>query len=276
MAEIHPTAIIDRRAEFGDDVSVGAYAIIKGPVVLGRGTVVFEHSIIEGNTTTGEHCKLGPAAYIGLPPQHLKHDGAGTSVILGNHVTVRETAQIHRSITPGLEHATRLGDRCFVMAGAHVGHDCVLGEDVILANAVLLGGHCNIGNKVFLGGGATIHQFCSIGRLSIIGGNECFTHDVPPFAAVRYRGLKGYNAIGCKRSGMSRESIHAVRGAYYCLHANRTMPAAVAAIRETVELVPEVQEILKFIASSKRGILTSGRPRNSGQETGTVRDDVFD
>jgi UDP-N-acetylglucosamine acyltransferase len=145
------------------------------------------------------------------------------------------------------------------MVGSHVGHDSIVGNDVILANAALLGGHTRLADRVFVGGGATIHQFVQIGRLSIIAGNEAFTHDAPPFSATRYGGLKGYNAIGCKRSGMSRESIFAVRAAYRCIHTHRTMTGAIAAIRAHVPQVPEVLEILDFMAHATRGILPSVR-----------------
>jgi UDP-N-acetylglucosamine acyltransferase len=144
-----------------------------------------------------------------------------------------------------------------LMAGSHVAHDCVVGENVVMANGATLGGHCVVGTQAFLAGGAMIHQFVRIGRLAIVSGNEALTHDAPPFSAVRYRGLKGYNAVGCKRAGMSRETIHAVRAAFYCLHMNRTLPSAVAAIRKTVPLLPEIKELLEFLSTSRRGVLGS-------------------
>ena len=155
MSEIHPTAIVDPRAVLADDVQIGAFAIIKAGVELGPGTIVFESTHIHGNTVIGKNCRIGPAAYIGLPPQHLKHDGAGTRLVIGDNVVIRETATVHRSIYPGPEFATRIGDGCMLMVGCHVGHDSDVGKDVILANAVLLGGHVSVGERAFLGGGAT-------------------------------------------------------------------------------------------------------------------------
>jgi UDP-N-acetylglucosamine acyltransferase len=257
MREIHPTAIVDRRAELADDVTVGAYTIIKGAVVVGPGTVIEEHCHVQGSTTVGQNCRIGPGAFVGLAPQHLKYDGSDTRAIIGDEVIIRETATIHRSLYPDPDHATRVGSRCMLMAGSHVAHDCIVGEDVMMANGATLGGHCVVGSRAFLAGGAMVHQFVRIGRLAIISGNEAITHDAPPFCAVRYRGLKGYNAVGCKRSGMSRQTIHAVRTAFYCLHMNRTMPAAIAAIRRTVPMLPEIQELLDFLSSSKRGVLGS-------------------
>jgi UDP-N-acetylglucosamine acyltransferase len=261
MSEIHPTALIDRRAELAADVSVGAYSVIKAGVTVASGTAIAEHCIIDGNTIIGNRCQIGPAAYLGLPPQHLKFDGKGSFLILGNEVIVREMVSAHRSIKPGIENATRIGNRCMLMGGSHVGHDCQMGEDIILANTSLLGGHVIVGDRVFVGGGATVHQFVRIGRLSIISGNEALTHDVPPFAAMRYRGLKGYNAIGCKRSGMSTSAITAIRSAFRRIHKNRTVPAAVESIRREVPQLPEIREILDFLTSTKRGILPSLRFR---------------
>jgi UDP-N-acetylglucosamine acyltransferase len=257
MREIHPTAIVDRRAELADDVVVGAYSIIKAGVIVGPGTAIQEHCHIHGNTTIGQRCQIGPAAFVGLPPQHLKYDGAVTRAIIGDDVIIRETASIHRSLYPDPERATRVASRCMLMAGSHVAHDCVVGEEVMMANGATLGGHCVVGTRAFLGGGAMIHQFVRIGRLAIISGNEAITHDVPPFSAARYRGLKGYNAVGCKRAGMSRETIHAVRSAFYCLHMNRTVPGAMDAIRKNVPMVPEIKELLEFLSTTKRGVLGS-------------------
>lgn len=260
MPLIHPTAIIDSRAELAEDVRVDAYAVVEGRVIVGVGTRIRSHSIVQGHTVLGANCQIGPAAYVGLDPQHLKFDGSETSLFVGDHVVIREGASVHRAFKPGAEHATRIGNRCFLMANSHVAHDCRLGEDVVLANAVLLGGHVVVGDRVFLGGGCGVHQFVQIGRLAMIGGNESISRDVPPFAAVRYGGLKGYNAIGCRRAGISQESIHAIRDAYFCLHTHRSTPAAVKAIKAlSAAHLPEVQEILAAIFSAKRGIQPSVR-----------------
>ena len=148
------------------------------------------------------------------------------------------------------------------MAGAHVGHDCVLESDVVLANTVLLGGHCTVGRKAFLGGSCGVHQFVRIGRLAMVAGNESISQDVPPFAAVRYGGLKGYNAIGCRRDGSDQPTLVAIRAAFRCLQVHRLVCDAVAAIQETVPNLPHVRELLSFIASSKRGIAPSSARRS--------------
>jgi UDP-N-acetylglucosamine acyltransferase len=257
MGKIHPTAIVEAAVELGEDVSIGAYCIIKGRVQIGAGTVVQEHSHIHGHTVLGRKCRIGPAAYVGLDPQDLKYKGAETSLVVGDEVIIRETASVHRSTISDATHATRIGDRSFIMVSAHVGHDCTLGNDVVLANGVLLAGHVQIGERAFLGGGFALHQFCRIGRLCVVAGNEAINQDVPPFAAIRNGSLKGYNAVGCRRAGISGEASRAIRAAYQRLRHHRQMSDAIAAIRAEVPLTSEVQEILDFIATSKRGIVPS-------------------
>jgi UDP-N-acetylglucosamine acyltransferase len=259
MPKIHPTAVIDPKAELANDVEIRAYVIIEGRVTIGAGTVVHPHSVIQGHTVLGAACKIGPAAYVGMDPQHLGFKGIETSLYIGDGSIVRETAQVHRAFTSGEKNATRLGQRCFIMSGAHVGHDCKLADDVILASGALLGGHCCLGTRVFIGGGAALHQFLQVGRLAIISGLETVTRDVLPFAAVRYGGFKGYNAIGCRRAGLSRDAIRGIRLAYRCIHTNRTTPAAMAAIECIEPMVDEVREILDFAKGSKRGLQPSVR-----------------
>ena len=179
---------------------------------------------------------------------------------MGDNVIVREGASIHRSFKPGEEHATRIGDGCFFMATSHVAHDCQVGNDVVMANGSMLGGHVTVGDRVFLGGGTGVHQFVQIGRLVIVSGNEGVSRDIPPFAAMRYGGLKGYNAIGCRRAGIPKPSIHALRRVFQILHQTRTIPASIRLIREGEDAnVPEVVELLNFIANSKRGIVPGVR-----------------
>jgi UDP-N-acetylglucosamine acyltransferase len=260
MPQIHPTAIVDPRAQLADDVRIEAYAIVEGAVTLGPGTHVKSHSVLKGHSILGANCQVGPGAYVGMDPQHLKFDGSETSLIIGDNVVMRESVSIHRAFKPGAEHATRIGNGCFFMATSHVGHDCHVGNDVILANGTMLGGHVTVGDRAFIGGGTAIHQFCQVGRLVIMSGNEAISRDVPPFSALKYGGLKGYNAIGCRRAGIRQASIQALRRAFRLLHANRTTPGAVAAIRESADAsVPEVIELLSFIAGSKRGLQPSVR-----------------
>ena len=257
---IHPTAIVGSEARIAPDVTVGAYCVIRGQVNIGAGSVVLDHSVIYGPTVIGRNCRIGPAAYVGMDPQHMRFvpdPAAPTYLVIGDNVIVREGARLARSTAPGLDHATRIGDNCFIMGAAHVGHDCVLEPHVILADDVLLGGHCRIGERTFLGGGCTVHQVVRVGRLVVVAGNEAFSQDVPPFAAVRYGRLKGYNAIGCRRAGLDPRAIHAIRGCYNRLRKHRTTTAALSAIRAELPDLPEVREFVEAIECSRRGIVAS-------------------
>lgn len=265
MPTIHSTAIVVPAAELADDVQVGPYAIISAGVTIGAGTVIDSHSVIHGPTVIGAGCKIGPGAYLGMEAQHLEFLKRPQEVrqqswlVVGDNVIVRETANIHRSTKPGRENATRVGNHCMIMGGSHIAHDCVLADYVIMANGALMGGHCTVGERAFLGGGSTLHQFDRVGRLAIIAGNEQVGHDVPPFAAMFYGGLKGYNAVGCRRAGLSRESIHALRAAYRCIHTHRTMPSVLAAIADEGLDTIEVRELVEFIKTTRRGIQPSVR-----------------
>lgn len=265
MPKIHSTAIIDPRAILGADVSVGPYTLIEGPVEIGARTIVHSHCVLKGPTRIGADCEIGPAAHVGTDPQHLNYDRAQeTWLTVGDRTVIRESVSVHRATKPGIESATRVGDGCLLMSCSHVGHDTRLGNNVILANAVLLAGHVSIGDNAFLAGGAGVHQFVRIGRLAILSGNEIATRDVPPFAAVRYGGLKGYNAIGCKRAGIARPGIFAIRRAYHCYHTHRTLPSAVQAIRDNCPDLPEIREMLAFLTSSRRGMHPSVRFFHAG------------
>lgn len=267
MPKIHPTAIVDPKAELADDVEVGAFAIIKANVKIGPGTIVLDRTHIQGPTEIGQRCKLGPLAFIGLDPQHLRYNGQATRLIIGDDVIIREMANIHRAYLSGPDDATRIGNRCFLMGSTHVGHDCRVGDDVILSGGAMLAGHCVVGDRVFVGGGAALHQFCRVGRLAIIAGKEACSRDIPPFAAARYGGLKAYNAIGCRRGGISQQSIHAIRAAYFCLHHNRVLSHAIEEIRATIPQTHEVRELVEFLTSTKRGIAPSVHFRRPFQDT---------
>ena len=260
MPKIHPTAIVDPRATLAEDVSVGPYTIIEGAVEIGPRTVIHAHCVLKGPTRIGSDNQIGPAAYVGGDPQHLLHDQSlETWLVIGDHNIIREAASLHRATKPGIENATRVGNNCLFMSCSHVAHDAVVGNRAIFANGALTAGHVQIGDGVFLSGGVGIHQFVRIGRLAIVGGNEITTADIPPFAAARYGALKGYNAIGCKRAGIPKPSLFAIRKVYHCFHNNRMMPAVIQAIKDTCPPVPEVQEFLDFVATSKRGIHRSVR-----------------
>ena len=257
MTNIHPSAIVDPRAQLGEGVRVGPMCIIQGSVTLGEGTQVHAHTIIGGTTRIGRRCQIGPGAYVGLDPQHHNYDGRETCLHIGDDTVIREGASIHRGMAEGPEQGTHVGSHCFMMACAHVGHDCRVADHVTLANAVLLGGYVEVGGGAFIGGGTVVHQFVRIGRLVIVAGGEAISKDIPPFAAVRYGGMKAYNAIGCRRAGIDRKHLRAIRAAYRQIHAHRSFADAMSAVDPAEMEIPVVRELFEFGQQTRRGIISS-------------------
>jgi UDP-N-acetylglucosamine acyltransferase len=276
MVSIHPTAIIDGEVTIGTGTTVGPYVIIRGRVEIGQGVNIDAHSVIEGHAEIGDGCRIGPAAFVGTAPQHRRHDPAlPTWVVIGPRTVVREGASVHRATATGRENATRVGTDCYLMCHSHVGHDCTVGDGVTLANATLLGGHVTVGDGAFLGGGSVFHPHVRVGRLAVVAGNEPVSHDVPPFAAVRYGGLKAYNAVGCRRAGMSQRSVHALRRAFNRLAHDRVIGCALAAVERDEPVDPAVAELLRFVRDSHRGIVPAcgaeGGRRDDGPNSGPWR-----
>jgi UDP-N-acetylglucosamine acyltransferase len=252
---VHPTAIVGPNVSIEDGVSIGPYCVIEGRVTIGAGSTILSHSIINGTTLIGSKCRIGPHAVVGADPQHTGYKGKETYLVVEDNVTVREFATLHRATRPGLENATRVGSGSMLMVGSHVAHDCRLGENVTLANAVQLAGHVTVGDRAFIGGGTVIHQFVRIGRLAMIGGGEAVSKDVLPFGAVFLGGHKGYNAVGCRRAQINPETIHHIRAAFQEFH-NQVSPlkAARNLRSDGNRVIPEVREVIEFIESSRRGI----------------------
>lgn len=251
-------------------MTVGPHCVLTGKIKIGDRTRVLTDSIIEGAAVIGADCRIGPKAAVGTEPNHRGYDAAATEswTVLDDQVDAREFVTVHRATKPGLENATRVGRHCMLMACSHVGHDCRLGENVILANAVLLGGHVTVGTSAFLGGGAVFHQFCRVGRLAMVGGGEIIVKDVLPFAAFRDGGHRAYNVVGCRRAKLTAAAIRDIRSAFMTLHAHRSVPQAAAALRAERgdAMSDEVREIVDFIASSKRGVHASVSGASDGDE----------
>ncbi len=255
---IHPTAIISPKAELAEDVTIEAYSIIGPDVSIGSGTVVGQHIVIDGKTTIGENNRVYPFVSIGLSPQDLTYADEETSVIIGNNNIIRENVTIHRGTARG-EGTTRIGDGVFLMAYAHVAHDCRLGNGVLMANAATLGGHVKVGEFAVIGGIVAIHQFVRIGEYSCIGGFSGVRMDIPPYmlatGAVGAK-LYGPNVIGLRRHGFSTKSIQAIKKFYKIFFRSRLkLKEAVQKVREEIEPLPEVEKLIEFVtSSSKRGL----------------------
>ncbi|KAF0171688.1 MAG: UDP-N-acetylglucosamine acyltransferase [Rhodobacteraceae bacterium] len=257
-ARIHPAAVVEPGAVIGAGCVIGPFALIGPEVVLAAGVEVKSHAVVTGWTDIGEGTVVFPFACVGEVPQDLKFNGERTRLIVGARCRIREGATLNTG-TEGGGGVTRVGDDCLLMTGAHVGHDAVLGNRVILANQVAIAGHCQIGDDVIVGGLSGIHQWVRVGRGAIIGAVTMVTNDVLPYGLVQGpRGvLDGLNLVGLKRRGVERGDISAMRAAFQALSQGEGsfLDRARRLAEETDS--PYVREMTDFILSaSDRSFLT--------------------
>jgi UDP-N-acetylglucosamine acyltransferase len=246
---IHPAAIIHDGAQIGADVQVGPYCIVGPQVKIGDRTVLKSHVVIEGVTEIGADGMIHPFACLGGAPQHLAHKGEPTKLIVGDRVLVREHVIMHTGTEKG-GGITVAGNDCMFMAGSGIAHDCILGNNVIMANQASIGGHVQVGDFVFLGGSCAVHQFARLGRYSFIGGGAIVTKDVIPYGSVwgNHARLEGLNLVGLKRRGFSRELILALRTAYRMMFAEEgTFQERLDDVLENFSDIDQVVEIVRFI-----------------------------
>lgn len=254
--DIHPTAIIDPKAELEKGVIVGPYCIIKEEVKIKKGTKLISHVIIEGNTEIGENCTIYPFTTIGLPPQDLKYKGEKTGVKIGNNNIIREYITIHRASIGG-DGVTSIGNDNFLMAYVHIAHDCKIGNSVIMANLATLAGHVIVEDYAVIGGVVAIHQFTRIGAYAMVGGFSGVGQDIPPYtiASGARAKLFGLNTIGLKRHGFSDETINNLKKAYKILFREKiTLKDAIKKIQDSIPQTKEINHLIEFIKQNKRGI----------------------
>ena len=265
MPQIHPTAIVAPGAALADDVIVGPYCMIGENVVLAAGVSVRSHAVVDGRTTVGEDTRIFPFASIGLEPQDLKYRGEASELVIGRNNRIREYVKMNPG-TVGGGMVTRVGDNCLFMVGAHVAHDCQIGNDVIMANNATLGGHVIVDDYAILGGLSAVHQYVRIGKHAMIGGMSGVERDVIPYGQVmgdRAR-LCGLNIIGMQRRGFSREDIQGLRNAYHFLFSSDgTLSDRVNETAERFTGIGPVDDIIDFIrADSSRAIC---QPKGSNE-----------
>ena len=258
MAAVHPTSIVERGAELGEDVSIGAYCTIGPDVELGDGVAVAAHVAIAGRTRIGARTRIHPFASLGQPPQHFGYKGEATLLSIGTDNIIREHVTMNTGTAAG-GGETRIGNHGFFMVGIHVAHDCRIGDRVIMANNATLGGHVTIGDDVVIGGLSAVHQFVRIGRQAMIGGMSGIVQDVVPFAlAVGSRArLVGLNVVGLRRRGMAADDIRRLRTAYGQLFDGPgCLSQRIDAVAAGAADSGPVMELLEFIRGpSKRGLL---------------------
>ena len=255
MASIHPTAIVDPAAQLADTAEIGPYCVVGGDVRIGAGTRLMSHVVIDGCTTIGDGCTIFPFASLGTRTQDLKYKGGRPRVEIGNRTTVREYVTVNQATFDG--GLTRVGDDCLLMACSHVAHDCILGNRVILANAVGLAGHVIVEDQAIVGGITGVHQFVRIGRLAIIGGCAKVVKDVPPFMMADGNPLEvgTLNLIGLERAGFAESTVQALKQAFRLLYRqNLNTTQALERIRTEVPFLPEIGQLLAFVQGSERGI----------------------
>lgn len=257
---IHPTAVIHPSCEMAEEVSIGPYAVIGEGVRIGKGSQIGPHAVIEGNTEIGSGCLIGAGAVLGAPAQDVKYKGAPSYAKIGAGTIVREFASVHRSSLEG--QTTIIGERCFLMAYSHVGHDCQVGSDVVLTNYAGLSGFVAVEDGAILSGYAGVHQFNRIGRFAIIAGMSGVTKDVIPYVIAEGRPAvaRGVNTIGLRRHQIPASVRQDIQRAYKILfHSGLNVSQALDRIRSEVESGEEIRHLLEFIEKSERGILSAGK-----------------
>jgi UDP-N-acetylglucosamine acyltransferase len=265
--KIHPSAIVEPGAQLAAEVEIGPYACIGAEVEIGPRTIVQSHAVIEGAVRIGADSHIGHGAIIGDLPQDLSFKpGTRSSVEIGKRNVIREHVTIHRGTAP--DSATRVGDDNFLMAGAHLGHNCTLGSRIIIANNCLLGGYVAVDDGAFLGGGCVFHQFMRIGRLAITQGRSGFSKDIPPFclAANRNR-VAGLNVLGLRRAGFTAEQRAEIREAFRLLYESGLNVKQALARAEERDWSQLARSFFDFVAGAqRRGICGFTRTRSAEEE----------
>ena len=252
MASIHPTAIIDSRAEIHETARIGPFTVIEEGVVVGPRCRIGPHCHLIGETVLAEDNRLHAGVVLGDSPQDLSYRDAPTGLRVGRGNTFREHVTVHRGAKEGT--FTEIGDDNYLMANCHVPHNCRIGNHVIIANGVLMGGYAEIEDHAFLGGGAVVHQFCRVGTLAILRGLARISKDVPPYCmAVENNELVGLNTIGMKRAGFSVEQRTALKKAYAALFlSDQNLSQAMESLEQAPQTA-EVGQLVRFLHESRRG-----------------------
>ena len=257
MSFIHPTAVVSPNARIGEDCFIGAFCILGGDVTLGDRVRLDSHVVIDGKTSVGDDTHVFPFVSLGHAPQDLKYGGEETVTEIGKRNQIREFVTVHRG-TKGGGGITRIGDDNLLMAQAHVAHDCNVGSEVIMANAATLAGHVEIADKANIGAYSGVHQFCRVGPEAFVGGYSVVVKDALPYAIIQGNHAKcfGLNRLGMKRRGYSADTIEKLHHAFFLLLSSKlNTTQAVEKIREEISGCHEVDTMVQFIETSKRGVV---------------------
>ena len=253
--KIHSTAIVDPTAKIATDVAIGPYAVIGARVVVGERSTIESHVVIDPDVTIGSDNVIGPGAIVGTAPQDLSFSSERkTYVAIGNENVIREHCTIHRGSAE--DSVTKIGDKNFLMAGTHVGHNCEIGNNVIIANNCLLGGHVSVGDGAFLGGACVFHQHVCVGRLAITQGASAFSKDIPPFIiAAERNSVFGLNVVGLRRAGFSAKDRDEIKTAFKLIYMSDLNIGQALKKASATKFGPAAREFIDFVANAKkRGI----------------------
>ncbi len=251
---IHPTAHISPTAKIAEDAEIGPNVIVGDNSSIGSGTVVMANAVIGPWTTIGSGNRIHFGAIVGHDPQDIGYNGEESFAVIGNGNIIREYATIHRGNRPGT--TTAIGDNNFIMIQAHVAHNCELGNQIVLAGGALLAGHVSVADCAIISGNCVVHQFCRIGRLAMMRGLSRTSRDVPPFCIMdETHTVKSLNLIGLRRNGFDAKKVRALKNAYLILfRGGLNMQNAIEQVEAEVDMTDDVQELINFIRSSKRGV----------------------
>jgi UDP-N-acetylglucosamine acyltransferase len=254
--QIHPTAIVDPKAEIGPGTIVGPYCVVHADVVLGPNCWLQHHVTLAGPMRAGAQNKFYAYCSIGQQTQDLKYAGEPTYLEIGDENTFREFVTVNRSTTS--DGKTRVGSRGNFLAYSHIGHDCVVGNEVVFSNNGTLAGHVEVGDNAVMGGLTAVHQFCRIGRFAITGGCSKIVQDVPPFmiADGNPAEIRGVNLVGLERKNYPAESVKLIKEAFRLIYRSKyNTGQALEAVRKELPQSEEVREIAEFIEKTERGII---------------------
>jgi UDP-N-acetylglucosamine acyltransferase len=254
---IDPTAIIDRHAELADDVSVGAFSVIGADVKIDAGTIIGPHVVIKGPTAIGKKNRIYQFTSIGEDPQDKKYAFEVTRLEIGDRNTIREFTSMHRG-TQQDNGVTKIGNDNLFMAYTHVAHDCIIGDNVIMANGASLAGHVHLNNHAILGGFTLVHQFTQIGQYSFAAMGSAITQDIPPFIMVGGKPTRphGINSVGMERNGISSEDIRLIRNAYKIIYKmNLRLEDAIEKMEDMASDSKQLSDMISFLRNVNRGIL---------------------
>jgi UDP-N-acetylglucosamine acyltransferase len=255
MSNIHQTAIIEDGAKIGSDVTIGPFCIVGSKVTIGDGTVLKSHCVIDGKTTIGKNNTIFPHAVLGTIPQDLKFDGEETELIIGDNNRIREHTLINTG-TAGGGYKTVIGSNNLLMGHVHLGHDCILGDNIVVANSTAVAGHVEIDNNAVIGGLSAIHQFCKIGQSAMIGGGSIVVQDIPPYCICEGNRavLRALNINGLRRRLKDRKDIDEIKKGYKALFesGNPLNESATQLLQNSDNIY--VKNLAQFVLDTKRGI----------------------